>query len=616
MLAQNPSGKNRRAPLPCGSHAERARHSLVRRRPGTRDAGGELARRRPRPKWSVTSTHAFAGAVLGAALVAGAALLSGCGGAPGKAAAAAAPPPSASFTDVAEASGLRYEWRIPGQRPLNILQTIGNGCAFLDYDRDGSLDVLLVGSRLALFRGDGRGRFTDVSGETGLSGLSGRFLGCAVGDADGDGWRDVYVTGYRTGLLLKNLAGRGFRDVTREAGLPPQPWGTSAAFAETLPGSGRLDLYVANYAVFGPKVEPQLCLENNLRTSCGPRHYQPLKGVLYQNLGQARFRDITRAAGAHAVVGRALGVAVADYDGSGRPAFAIANDEMPGDLLRPAGPGKEVRYSSVGKPSGTAYDRDGNVHGGMGIDWGDYDGDGQFDLFVATFMNETKSLYRNEDGVFTDMGIPTVLGAAAAPYVAFGCKFFDYDNDGWLDVAIANGHVQDNIQQINSSATYRQPSQLFRNQGGQPIVFEDVSEKSGRAFTRPIVGRGLATGDVDNDGRLEVLIVDAEGKPLLLRNETPATGHWLGVALTGDRSNRDGYGAVLTAQVGGRKLVRQCQSAGSYMSASDPRVHFGLDSAGQVDVLSVRWPSGRTDVLKNVPADRYIEIREGTGEAH
>src|SRR5262249_13407905 len=272
-------------------------------------------------------------------------------------------------------------------------------------------DLLLVGGRLALYAGDGKGRFTDVSQETGLAGLTGHFLGCAVGDVDGDGYPDIYISGYRTALLLLNQGGRRFRDVTRAAGLPPEPWGTSCAFAETVPGSGRLDLYVANYADFGPETQPQLCVESGRETSCGPRHYRPIVGHLYRNRGVVdgipRFQDVTRPSDAATALGKALGVAFADLDGSGRPTLAIANDEMPGDLLQPQPGSPQPRYKNVAELSGTAYDRDGNVHGGMGVDWGDYDNDGRFDLFVATFQNETKALYRNQGGVrFRDEAIP------------------------------------------------------------------------------------------------------------------------------------------------------------------------------------------------------------------
>ena len=542
----------------------------------------------------------------------------GCG-APGHSAstsysAEAAARPSV-FVETAKAAGLQYRWEIPGKRPLNILQTIGNGCAFLDYDNDGSLDILLVGTKLALYKGDGKGHFVDVTHAVGLDRFTGHFLGCAVGDVDGDGYDDLYISGYKTGLLLHNVQGRRFEDVTRQAGLKSQPWGTSCAFAETRFGSGLLDLYIGNYARFGPE-QVQLCTESGLKTSCGPRYYTPLPGVFYRNDGRGHFTEFTRQSGVSGASGRTLGVAFADFDGSGRPGLALANDEMQGDLLQPGAKGGPA-YRNVGAVAGTALDRDGNVHGGMGEDWGDYDNDGHLDLFVATFAGESKSLYHNDGGGhFSDLGIATGIGQPTAPFVAFGCKFLDYDNDGWLDLILANGHVQDNINLLDHSSSYRQSLQLFHNRGGPTVSFEDVSAACGPEALKPIVGRGLAIGDFDNDGRLDVLAVDSEGVPLLLRNRAEKAGHWLGVRLIGVKSNRDGYGALLNAEFAGRRLVRQCQTGGSYLSASDRRVHFGLGSATRIEKLTVQWPSGHTDTYSNMEADRYMTLREGDSVPH
>jgi hypothetical protein len=519
----------------------------------------------------------------------------------------------ADFVDIAALAGLNYRWQIAGKRPLNILQTIGNGCAFLDYDGDGNLDILLVGPKVALYRGDGKGHFTDVSLQTGLSKLSGQFLGCAVGDFDNDGYPDIYLSGYRTGLLLHNDHGKAFTDVTRSAGLQAQPWGTSCSWAETVPGSGRLDLFVANYARFdsGHGI-PQLCESRGIMTSCGPRFYAPLRGAFYRSLGSGRFARADQALAVPATQGRGLGAGFAPLDASGRPSLAIANDELPGDLLDPSGDGKNAPYVDQGVSSGVGTDRDGNPHGGMGLDWGDYDNDGRLDLFIATFHGEAKSLYHNDGhGTFTDSAYPSGLAEATIPNVAFGCKLFDYDNDGALDLILANGHVQDNIREIDSSASYRQPTQLFHNRGNRPTTFENVSLASGKDLQRPIVGRGLAVGDFDNDGRVDVLVVDSEGAPLLLHNETPGTGHWLGVKLVGTRSNRSGIGALITITIGGRKLMRLCHADGSYLSSSDLRVNFGLGAASKIDLLTVRWPSGKTDAVKDVPTDRYLTFTEG-----
>ena len=524
---------------------------------------------------------------------------------------ASAPAGPPLFADVADKAGLRYQWTVPGTRPLNILQTIGNGCAFLDYDNSGNLSVLLVGTdHVALFKGDGKGHFADVSHAMGLDTLRGHFLGCAVGDYDGDGYDDIYISGYRAGLLLHNEGGKRFQDVTMAAGLKMQPWGTSAAWAQSVPGSGRLDLFVANYAVFGPSSQ-QLCPSHGVQTSCGPRYYTPLKGVLYRNLGGGRFADVSKAAGIPATNGRGLGVAWAPLEPGEAPSLAISNDEMAGDLLRPDTK-NAAHYTNIGPEAGTAFDRDGQIHGGMGTDWGDYSGEGRLDLFVATFQGEAKSLYHNDGaGQFTDVTYRTGLAATTIPHVAFGCKLFDYDNDGHLDVVIANGHVQDNIAAIDSSTTYKQPLQLFHNSGATPLTFDDVSAQGGPAFAQPLVGRGLAVGDYDNDGKQDILVVDSEGKPLLLHNEVPSAGHWLGVRLIGTQSNRDGIGALVTATVGGHKLLRLCHTDGSYLSASDKRVHFGLGAATVMDGLSIRWPSGLMQTVKVPAVDKYITVTEG-----
>ncbi len=521
------------------------------------------------------------------------------------------------FTEVARAAGIDYRWTVEGKRPLNILQTIGNGCAFLDYDNDGNLDILLVGPKLALYRGDGKGHFTDVTHATGLDQLNGHFLGCAVGDFDNDGYEDLYISAYRGGVLLhnepiapetnsgtRNASVRRFRDVTQEAGIASQPWGTSATFTD-FDGDGRLDLYIGNYAKFGPETQPQLCNNGTLMSACGPRFYYPLHGVLYHNLGGGRFRDVSVAWGLQHVSGKALGVAAADIRETGHPMLAISNDEMAGDLLEKQG----AKFQNIAVAAGTAYDSAGQVHGGMGLDWGDYNNDGRLDLLVASFQHEAKNVYLNEGGGrFTDQA--TALGVADATMsnVAFGCKFIDVDNDGWLDIILANGHVQDNIGDIDKSTTYRQTIQLLRNIEG--TRFEDVSVAAGSAFQAKIVGRGLATGDFDNDGRMDVLVADSEGTPMLLHNESPHSGHWLQVKLIGTKSNRDGIGALVTVQASERKILRRCATDGSYLSASDRRVHFGLGSAKQA-TITVRWPSGTVNIYPQVPADRIVTLKEG-----
>lgn len=512
------------------------------------------------------------------------------------------------FRDTARSAGLNYHWQIAGSRPLDILQSIGNGCAFLDYDNDGNLDILLVGTdHLALYKGDGHGHFTDVTHAMGLDKLRGHFLGCAVGDYDNDGYDDVYVSGWHTGLLLHNDAGKRFTDVTQKAGLKSQPWGTSAAFAD-LTNNGKLDLYVGNYIQFDPAVDRRLCPYDTFSLACSPKMYRPLAGVLYHNLSGGKFQDVTRRWNADTVSGDTLGVAFADYDGSRHPSLYVANDESPGNLLKNNGSG----FQDFGRQSGTALTA-GQTHAGMGVDWGDYDNDGRLDIAVGTFTNEPKVIYHNESGVFSETSEALGLRPSTMLPLTFGVKWFDADNDGWLDLMLTNGHVNDNANAGDPEQQYRQPTQIFRNDRGKR--FEDLSSDAGADLQKPIVGRGLAIGDYDNDGRVDALVVDSEGAPLLLHNDSAPVGHWLELTLIGTKSNRDGYGAFVTVTAEGLTQTRLCHADGSYLSSSDKRVHLGLGPAKQADTLTIQWPSGQTDTLRQVAADQRLRIREGTGKA-
>ena len=509
------------------------------------------------------------------------------------------------FVDVAQEAGLHYQWTIPGPRPLDILQTIGNGGAFLDYNNNGNLDILLVGPKLALYKGDGHGHFTDVTHAMGLDKLHGHFLGCATGDYDNDGYEDLYISGYRTGLLLHNDGGKRFTDVTQAAGLKPQPWGTACAFAD-VDGDGRLDLYVGNYAKFDPAKDLRLCNMSGHLASCGPLNYQPEHGILYHNEGGGKFRDVSDI-WHPSTWGKTLGAAFADYDGSGRQGLAVANDEMWGELHQNQG----STFKEVGRSHGEAVDARMSFHGGMGIDWGDYDNDGRLDQVIATFQTEPKCIYHNEgSGFFKDRSDYLGMIDATMPQVAFGVKWIDFDNSGWLSLMIANGHVEDNAAQVDPSTTYRQPTQLFRNLHGKR--FADISTQTGRDLERPIVGRGLAIGDFDNDGRVDALVVDSEGKPLLLHNQSTPVGHWITLKLVGTKSNRDGIGAIVTVTAGPLTQTRLCHTDGSYLSASDVRVHVGLDKARQIDSLTVQWPSGHRDTWRHLVVDRQMTLREGT----
>lgn len=510
------------------------------------------------------------------------------------------------FANVTEQAGLgTYAWTPREKRPLTILGTIGNGAAFIDVDNDDNLDILLVGKKTTLFRGDGKGKFTEDPAA--LGNPQGYFLGCAVGDYDNDGFQDIYLTGYRDGRLYKNMGGKKFTDVTAGSGLTKQPWGTSASFAD-FNRDGMLDLYVANYAIFGKNVMPQLCSFNGIMSSCGPRFYDPERGTLFIATAAWKFSDLSVKTGAKKVSGRGLGVAVLDFDFSGQDSIAIANDELPGDLLKNTG----MKFTNEGANSGTAYDGEGRAHGGMGIDWGDYDNDGKPDLVVATFSHEVKSLYHNEGGgFFIDKSTMTGLSDTVQPFITFGIKFFDANNDGFIDLLLSNGHVQDNIADVDKSSTYPQPIFFMQNIEGKR--FEDRNATSGVGKLAPIVGRGLTVGDYDNDGLVDALVVDSEGKPVLLHNESKNAGHYVRLRLEGNKSPRSAHGALVRITLpDGRTLLRHCQTDGSYMSASDVRVHVGIGSNTSIKSIEVTWPSGTKTMLTDVPIDKTCTVTEGS----
>jgi enediyne biosynthesis protein E4 len=547
-------------------------------------------------------------------------MLPGCSS--GRARSSAAPAGAGGlFVDEYPRSGISFVLGHGGRTPLNIRETLGHGAAMLDADGDGRLDLLFLGpDRVALYRNRGDWRFADVTAGSGLA-QPGYWQGVATGDVDGDGRVDLYLCGYGVQALYRNLGGGRFADVTAASGLAASgggvevPWNTSAAFAD-VDGDGWLDLYVGRYVRFGPGT-PQLCDTDQprVRSVCPPKVYEPQRGVLFHNQGGKRFRDETQARGLATAHGNALGVAFGDEDGDGWPDLAVANDELPGDLFQNRGGG---RFANVGAASGTAYDADGRVHAGMGVDWGDMDNDGRLDLAVTTFWGEADCLYRNDgSGLFHDVAGETELARVGRPYVGFGVKFFDQDNDGDQDLVIANGHVADNADRLRRGDRYAQPTLLFRNDGGR---FHDITAAAGPAFTRPIVGRAVCAGDLDDDGRVDLVITNLEGPPLLLRNRSEPRGHWLEVSLAGAPPNRQAIGARVTVRAGQRVQVREVTTAGSYLSAGDVRLHFGLGARGDatsaaVDEITVRWPSRRGAAAhvtrrRHVAADRRITLSE------
>jgi enediyne biosynthesis protein E4 len=517
------------------------------------------------------------------------------------------------FENQARTGGLRHRWhRQP--RPLRNLDSFGCGCAFLDYDNDGWQDILLVDTPHAvLYRNRQDGTFEDVSETTGLSRHRGDWKGCAVGDYDGSGSLDLLLTGYRRLALLNNREGRAWVDMTAAAGLDPanrRQWGSSAGFMD-LDADGRLDLALLNYVVFGPQ-ERQYCeLRPGIMGGCPPGFYAPEFPELWQNLGNGRFQDRTAFCGIKDTNGKALVLAFADIDDDGRIDFYIGNDTTPSDLMRNLG---GMRFENIGVSSGAAYgEQSGQGIAAMCADWGDYDRDGRLDLVVTANSDESYSLLRNAGGgLFEYASRVTGISGPTFKPLGFGGKWLDMDNDGWLDLVFANGHVQDVAPRLDPQSTFRQPLMLFHNQRGW---FVDLVPALGGDLAAPLLGRGLATGDYDNDGRIDILVVDYEGAPLLLQNRSRTSNHWLKLDLRMAGSNRFAYGARVTASAGRQFWVAEVSPASSYLSSSDPRLHLGLGDVTLLDNLTIRWPSGRRDTLRKVPVDRILRVEEEPGIA-
>lgn len=518
------------------------------------------------------------------------------------------------FREVAQERGIDFSWTVGDPKrksPLNIAETAGGGAAFLDYDNDGKLDILLVGSRVALYHQEPDGKFRDVTAGSGLN-ATGMLMGCAVGDVDNDGYPDILITGQGSLHLYRNLQGTGrFQEITATAfPTPPnkEAWATSAGFAD-LDGDGNLDLVICHYVTFTDKTV-QLCEYSSatgekIKGACPPLYYKPQTIQVFRNRGGGRFEEKTtlfpKGHGAN------LGLSFADVEGDGKTDFYVANDGQPGDLYHNLG---NWKFENLSTQSGTGYNQEGREQAGMGADWGDYDRDGKLDLLVTTFQNEPKSLYHNEGrGAFNYTSFITRLGDATRSHLAFGCAFVDVDNDGWLDLLFANGHVQDTIGQIRPPATYAQNLQIFLYQSASG-TYQEATQSAGEPFQKPIVGRALAVGDFDNDGYPDLLVADISGKPLLLHNETPKKQHWLGVQLKSKHQKRDAIGSrvILTTTEGER--VAEVQTCRSYLSAFDPRIRFGLGTQSRATKIVVKWAEGKETEIHDLPVDRYIVIEE------
>ncbi len=458
----------------------------------------------------------------------------------------------------------------------------------------------------ALYHNNGNGTFTDVTTGSGLE-QPGMYTGCAVGDMDNDGKPDLLVTGYGIVRLFRNLGGGKFEDVTAQSGLAapsPTAWATSAAFAD-IDHDGLLDVYIGRYLDYSAATL-QFCSFGKVQSSCGPSFYNAQRGSLYRNLGHFRFREVTKHMGLAETQGKCLGVVFADVNGDGWPDLYLGNDEMPGELyINQKGKG----FRNAAAEMGVAVSEDGKPQGAMGVDFADYERTGRPGLFVTTYEAEPKSLYSNSpDGTFLNRSLASGIGPRTTRMVGFGTKFVDVNNDGWPDIAIANGHTRDNEEQIDRMTHYAQPLQLFMNEQGKS--FTERTQEAGPGFSRPAVGRGLATGDLNDDGKMDIVATDLEGQARLLINQVPESGNWLRVRLRGTHSNRMGIGARVVVIAGQQRWVSECTTGGSYLSASDSRLHFGLGALRLVDRVEVFWPGGRHSVVPHPTIPGELTIQE------
>ncbi len=531
-------------------------------------------------------------------------------------AAVAAAQTAPRFTDVTKAAGIAFRHNAGKAGKKWLPETMGSGCAFVDADGDGWLDIVLINSRdwtpragrrstSALYRNNRDGTFTDVTKGSGLD-VEIYGLGVAVGDFDNDGRDDLYITALEGDRLLKNMGGFKFQDVTKAAGIANANFGTSAAWLD-FDRDGRLDLFVANYVQWSQKGDLWCSLDGSTKSYCTPESYRGASSKLYRNLGNGKFEDVSQKAGVGDATSKSLGVAVLDVNQDGWPDLFVANDTQPNKLYMNQ---KNGMFKEEGVSAGVAFGEDGVARGAMGVDAADYDRSGRPHLAVGNFSNQMVGLYHNEgNGLFVDEAPRSTVGRASLLTLAFGVFFFDYDLDGWIDLFAANGHIDEEISRVQPKVSFAQPPHLFRNLGKGK--FEEVTAKLGPDLGRAIVARGAAYGDFDNDGDLDVLITTNHGPAYLLRNDANTAKHnWISVRLRGAKSNRNGIGAVVRVDSASGRQWRMVHSGSSYLSQSDLAVTFGLGRDSRIAALEIEWPSGAQRIA-NPPVNRRLLVTEG-----
>jgi len=532
--------------------------------------------------------------------------------------------PVPQFEDVTAKAGITFKHTSDPAKKY-IVESMSGGVILFDYDRDGWLDIYFTNapsvemavngqkSRGALYHNNHDGTFTDVTDKAGI--VSPCFaMGGAVGDYDNDGWPDLYITCLGGNVLYHNNGDGTFTDVTAKAGVADGRWSTGAAFGD-YDGDGFLDLMVTNYVDFHLNDLPGFgkspnCKYRGIDVQCGPRGLKGAGDSLFHNNGDGTFTDISKEAGVNDPNGYyGMGVIWADFNNTGRPDIYVANDSTPKFLYKNEGKGK---FKDIGLESGTAVSEDGSEQASMGIAVGDYLHTGRPSLYVTNFSDENDLLYRNEGNWnFTEVSYPSGVALPSLPWVKWGTAFADFDNDGWLDLVTVAGHVYPQVDTLPAGARYREPKLLHLNQ--KDGTFCDASEQAGSALKELRVSRGLAVGDLFNDGKVDVVIGDLDGSPMILRNNGISNHHWVSFELTGTKSNRLAIGARLKITAGGMTQTEEIHSGGSYLSQSDLRVHFGLDAATKIDRVEIRWPSGAIDTLEHLAVDNFYAVRESKG---
>jgi hypothetical protein len=524
------------------------------------------------------------------------------------------------FRDITAESGITFRHQSAPEKKF-IVESMGGGVALFDFDNDGLIDIYFVNSltvdtsnqprsaKSALYRNLGNGKFEDVAERAGVA-FPGWGMGVCIADYNGDGWEDIYVTALNGNHLYRNNRNGTFSDVTVEAGVAGGGFSTGCGFAD-YDRDGNVDLFVSQYVVIDLKHLPEFgkgktCEYHKVAVQCGPRGLPGTSDLLFHNDGHGHFTEVSKQAGVDDPNGYfGLGIAWFDYNGDGWPDLFVANDSTPNFLYKNL---KNGKFEEVGFQAGVAVSGQGSEQGSMGVAVGDYNNDGRFDLFVTNFSDEYNDLFRNDgESGFADVSYPSKTAKPSVPLVGWGTAFFDYDNDGLLDLVAVNGHVYPQMERAASaiSAGYRQPKLLFRNLGDG--TFADITDAEGSLFTEKRVSRGLAVGDLDNDGALDIVINDLDGAPQVLHNEGPA-GNWITIKLKGKPPNTDAIGAVIRLSAGGKVQSRTVQSGTSYISQDDMRQHFGLGNQEKIESIEVIWPNGTTSVEREIKSKQFLTI--------